>query len=607
MLVFIILRVATPANITNLRKGEIIKTTPFKMVLIIREIMNLLPKVKKFEKRDGYLLSHYIAPYSDSIDFRLKKVIDKLPCRKGGALLVINTCGGNSEKYEITINEVSIHITSDGVNGVFYALQTLRQIFEFEEIPCLYIEDEPDFQYRGLYHDVTRGKIPTVETLKKLIDTMAYLKMNSLQLYVEHTFEFEETKNIIATTGYLTKEEIKEIDEYCYENFIEFIPSIATFGHMYEILEQKEYRHLRVLKDFEAPHNFWTMRMAHHTIDPLNKESFELVKSLIDQYYPLFKNDKFNICGDETFDLSNYYGDGENVGKLYIDFVQKIINHLKSKNKTVMMWADILLNHPQTLEELPDDIYYLNWNYTKSPCEENFARLKELGKKQIVCPGTGSWSRFCENVGDEETNITKMIDYGYKYGAVGVLNTNWGDYGNPASIELAMYGIVLGGAKSWRVDTKLDKDFETSINKLIYGGKEAVSYVKRLSYAHDMVAYNWNDFCHKYFELRYGEKSETDLEITTEKISIAQKECIKIINELKEQKWTFDEVREEMILCAESICVLGELSGKMKGIKSEFIIDPKEWMKKFSSKWLEKNKQSELKKIEEMILYIYAI
>ncbi len=536
-----------------------------------------------------------------------KKAIDKLPCGEDGVRLIINTKGNNSEKYTLEIHNDNIQITSDGLNGVFYAIQTLRQIFRLEkQIPCLYIEDEPDFEYRGLYHDMTRGKIAKVETLKKLIDDMAYFKMNSLQLYVEHTFEFEETKDLIKKTGYITKEEIKELDEYCYENFIEFIPSIATFGHMYEILEQDQYKHLRVVKDFEAPPNFWRSRMRHHTVDPLNDESFELVKSLIDQYYPLFKTDTFNICGDETFDLENY-GDGVDAGKLYVDFVQKIINHMYSKNKKVMMWADILLHHPETLESLSDDIYYLNWNYSANPPEEDVIKLAQLGKKQIVCPGTISWSRFCENVDVEEKNITTLIDYGYKHGAVGVLNTNWGDYGNPASIELAMYGIVLGAVKSWSVDTVIDDDFYTAINKLLYGGNNAIEYMRRISHAHSIAAPNWNRFCCKYFELRFGKKAEMEFEITAEKIAEVQKECVEVIDELSKQKWEYDEAREEMILCAEGICVLAQLGGKMLGINTETVVEPKAWIKRFSDQWLVKNKQSELSKIEEMILYIDAM
>ncbi|MBQ3593649.1 MAG: family 20 glycosylhydrolase, partial [Clostridia bacterium] len=468
------------------------------------------------------------------------------------------------------------------------------------------IEDEPDFEYRGLYHDITRGKVAKVETLKKLIDDMAYFKMNSLQLYVEHTFEFEETKDLIENTGYLTKEEIKELDEYCCENFIDFIPYIATFGHMYEILEQDQYKHLRVLKDFKATPNFWLSRMRHHTIDPLDDESFELVKSLIEQYYPLFKTDRFNICGDETFDLENL-GDGAQPGKLYVDFILKVINYMHSKNKKVMMWADILLKHPETLEVLPDDIYYLNWKYSKEPPEDSVVKLSEYGKKQIVCPGTSSWSRLCEDVDIEEGNITAMIDYGYKHGAVGVLNTNWGDYGNPASIELAMYGIVLGAVKSWTVDTVIDDAFYSSVNELLYGGKNAIEYIRRISRVHTLFGKNWNGFCCKYFEIRFSEEAAKQFDITIEKITEIQKECVDIIDDLSIQKWKYDTAREEAILCAEGICVLAQLGGKMLGIDVKTVIEPKVWMKKYSDKWLEKNKPSELSKIEEMIFYIDAM
>jgi hypothetical protein len=98
------------------------------------------------------------------------------------------------------------------------------------------------------------------------------------------------------------------------------------------------------------------------------------------------------------------------------------------------MWADILLEHPETIEELADDICFLNWNYDAEPSEEKIVQLAKKGRKQIVCPGTTTWNRFCENVAVEESNISLMAEYGYKHGAIGMLNTNWGDWGNPCSI-----------------------------------------------------------------------------------------------------------------------------------------------------------------------------
>ena len=567
--------------------------------------MKLIPQVKKLEIKKGRLLKKGIAPFEKCVDFRLKKAIEKLPTHPNGAKLSINAKDGDGEKYTLEIFEDEIKITSDGLRGAFWGIQTLRQIFLHDDVPCLYIEDEPDFEYRGLYHDITRGKVPTLETLKKLVDHMAYFKMNALQVYVEHVFEFFETSDIIQKTGYITKDEIRALDEYCRENFIEFTPSIATFGHMYEILEDEKFQHLRVLKDYKTPANFWLARMQHHTIDPCKEESFELVKSLIDQYYPLFESDKFNICCDETFDLEETFG--KDSSKYYIDFVKKIVSHVQGCGKKVMMWADILLNHPETIEELPSDVYYLNWAYGENPNEKNIEKFAQLKKKQIVCPGTSSWSRFCERVDVEEKNICKMIDYGYKHGALGVLNTNWGDFGNPASVETSLYGIVLGAAKSWSVKTNPDNEFHSLADSLVYRFDGAFDTLSKLSDAHTQLAVNWNGFCCKYFEVRYGEEPIIAFAPSLDTIKNVQNTCLEVINKLSGEKWGFDGAREEMILCAEGLSVISYLGGKTLGFETEETVDTNKWLEKFRETWLLKNKESELAKIEEMILYVASL
>lgn len=564
--------------------------------------MNLLPQVKKLEIKNGFLQKNAIAPFCEEIDYRIKNVINKLPIAENGAELVVRINGEDGEKYTIDITENSINVVANGKNGAFYAIQTLIQIFKEEKIPCLHIEDWPDFAYRGHYYDITRGKIPTLNSLKEVVNLLARFKINSFQLYVEHVYEFNETKELIKKTGYITKEELIELDKYCFDNFIEFIPSIATFGHMYEILEQEKYKHLRVLKDFKAPHNFWVTRMQHHTIDPNNPESIELVKSLISQYYPNFKSDKFNICGDETFDLDSTFG--EQAGEIYVKFIKDVANFLTSQGKKVMMWADIVLQHPETIKDLPDDIYFLNWNYWKNPPESIVEKLAKTGKKQIVCPGVCNWSRFCENLEYGQSNIEKLIDLGYKYGAVGVLNTSWGDYANPSSTELYLQGMVLGAAKSWAIETKTNQEFYGLLDKLLYGKTGAVEYLTRLSEVHTKFGATWNFFCNTYFKVRYGEEYKAEFAIDEETIKEIQTECAEIINDLSTQKWEYDEVREEAIICAKAVCVLAQLGGKMLGVNYEKTVGTEEFIKEYEQKWLQKNKPSELNKITEMLLYL---
>ena len=93
--------------------------------------MNLLPKVKKMEIKEGMLSKAYILPYVGQIDSRSKKATEKLPTGADGAELVILAKETDSEEYTLEISENRIIITSDGARGAFYAIQTLRQIFEW--------------------------------------------------------------------------------------------------------------------------------------------------------------------------------------------------------------------------------------------------------------------------------------------------------------------------------------------------------------------------------------------------------------------------------------------------------------------------------------------
>lgn len=567
-------------------------------------MIHLIPSVKKLTLGAGALARKAVCCGDVNLDSRILAAVRKLPCDSAGVPLQITVAGETGEGYVLDIEEDAVSIVSEGPAGAFYAVQTLRQLFARETVPCLHIEDKPDFAHRGFYHDATRGKIPSVETLKQLIDRMAYYKLNSLQLYVEHTFAFEEYRQLHETTGCLTKEELLQIGDYCRENFIEFIPSLSTFGHLYELLELPQYRHLRVLKDFEAPRNFWASRMAHHTIDPENPESIALIKSLIDQYVPCFESEWFNICCDETFDLKIYDGMGRDSGELYVTFVKQIIEHVRSKGKKVMMWADILLKHPETIGQIPSDTCFLNWNYRPEPPEEKVLQLAQSGRTQIVCPGTTSWNRLCERVDVEEQNICRMAEYGYRHGAVGLLNTNWGDWANPCSLETAMYGMVLGAEKSWTVATPVDDAFYDRVNALLYENENGMCYLNALSDLHNMVS--WQDLCRAYFERRYGEVPKKPWKAPND-ITAVQQAYTALAEKLAAETWTQDEYRQEMLLAAEGVCVMAELLAKLAGLPVCRVTDTHSWLARYREKWLQKNKAQELPRMEAVFTYCESI
>lgn len=566
-------------------------------------MLKLIPAVKKMKIFEGYFSAKSVAFEETGVDARVLQALEKLPHDPNGAKLSLTVGNECSENYEIWIEQDQIRVEASGAAGAFYAVQTLRQIFKHDDIPCLYIQDQPDFPHRGFYHDVTRGKVPTLESVKELIDMMAYYKLNSLQLYVEHTCELEEYSQLIESTGYLTNDEIRTIDAYCKENFIEFIPSLSTFGHLYELLQQDRYKHLRVIKEEDTRTNFWLSRMRHHTIDPREPESIELIKKMIDQYMSLFSSEYFNICCDETFDLNTTSEDPEEVGKLYVEFVEKIIAHVTSRGKKVMMWSDILLKHPETIDKLPIDTCYLNWFYRLDPPEENIAKIAQSGRPQMVCPGTTTWNRFCECVDIEENNISKMIEHGYKHGAVGVLNTNWGDWGNPCSVELAMYGMLLGAEKSWSVSSVVGDEFDSCVNFHLYESASGIQYLRELSRLQDSV--NWRLFCQKYFIDRFG--NEKDLGEAFEcDLEEFQKKCENLAGRIQSEKKFSKEYRDEMLIAIDGVCLMAELYTARAKKPLKRTIDTEKWLEVYRTKWVQKNKESELRNIEEMFRYCEA-
>lgn len=565
-------------------------------------MLHLIPQVKKLTQKEGVLAEKKVVYNKTLYSDRIKKALSRLPSGNDGVKLEISISGDGGEAYELFVSENAIRIKAAGEAGAFYGIQTLRQLFTHDTVPCLHIEDCPDFEYRGFYHDVTRGKVATVETLKKLIDLLAYCKMNSLQLYVEHTYEFRGIPELNEKTGHITKEELVELDAYCRENFIDFIPSLATFGHMYEILEVDKYKHLRTLSDFVASENRWDERMAHHTIDPEDPESIELVKSLIDQYSEAFTSNSFNICCDETFDL-HCHKSKKDPGALYVEFVNKIISHVTGKGKRVMMWADIVLAHPETIDIIPEETVFLNWNYASDPWSGGIERLAALGKKQIVCPGTGTWSRLVESADNSESNIAKMTKYGKENGAIGVLNTNWGDWGNPCSLELSLYCTVFGAERSWSVSTEPDDYFRADIDHLIYGREGAADIVKAVSRLHDKV--NWNRFCASHFEHRKTGKISSA--ITKEHIDEIVSEYKRIKDILAGETWQHDSVRRELLLASEGTALMAELTGVMAGLAIDRVTDTKAWMDAFGERWLGNNKPSELYRIRDMFDYLAGI
>ncbi len=528
--------------------------------------------------------------FDSGVDVRITKAAERIKKSEDcGLPIYIHHGNDDSEKYSLIIKEDGISINAESAAGAFYALTTLKMLIKQNgnTLECSKITDYPDMKYRGFYHDITRGRIPTLETLKKLVDTMAEYKLNSLQLYVEHCFDFREYEFCRDKLGVITAEEIRELDKYCKERFVDLVPSLSCFGHLYHLLQSEKYKHLCELRDYEPKHHHFIERLKHHTINPLLDESYKLICSLIDQHMAAFSSQYFNICCDETFDLGTDVNKDKKKDELYIGFVKKLIDYVESKGKTVMMWGDIILKYLEHVDELSDNLIFLNWGYSKDPDKNKVEALKD--KIQIICPGTSSWYGFSERPCIEEENITKFVNYGYQYSAFGILNTNWGDFGNLASIDMAMYGLIIGAIVGWDKNTKLDSNKKREISEYHYGNHEAVTILE--IFGDILNQTNWRAFLEDYDFV----KDNTHADYIS-----AEEKCKNVIEALKTMHFSDRSLKIEFINAANGYSLLVKWQAKKMGFDIKCDTDFEEWLSDYKKAWLENSKQSELSVLAEL-------
>lgn len=558
--------------------------------------MLLIPNVKKINEGKRVAITGCKFNFPENIDNRIVKAAGKIP--SGDTTVNFQVGTANSEEYTISFDN-DITIAAGGAKGAFYAIQTLRQIVKNGYCDASKIEDKPDLEIRGYYFDITRGRIPTLETLKELVDNLAYYKVNMLQLYVEHVFPFKEYDGIYQRTGYITPDELKEIDAYCHENFIDFVPSLSCFGHLYELLESDKYKHLCELTDDEHKTHFWQRRMAHHTINPSDPESIEVIKSLIDQFMPCFTSNYFNICCDETFDLGKGKNQGKDPAVLYTEFVGKICDYVRSKGKIPMMWGDII----EHIEPLGDNIIFLSWGYSPNITPEKINMLADAGKKQIVCPGINGWTTLCERVKDSVPNITKMAKYAYDAGALGMMNTCWGDYGHIVPIECCMYGTIFGCSKAWDVNGDYSK-FDEAIDFLYYGYAGAASILKAIDNAHRVVF--WYNLVVDYSNEIFNTDIMGARQLTPNELNDCFYEVENVIPYLESTVWENERAREVFLNVAEGVeYMIAMLFSRETGEKLGVIFsDIEKWIIDYSKIYLRESKEGELKEFIKVFYHL---
>jgi hexosaminidase len=396
-----------------------------------------------------------------------------------GLLLEIEESIPQTEGYQLTVREGVIRIRGANTAGVYYGVCTLRQMLQQrgKNLPGVTINDWPDFPARGVMLDISRDKVPTMDTVKDLIERLSRLKINQVQLYMEHTFAYQKHPDVWAEASPFTGQEILELDAFCRQRHVELVPNQNSLGHMERWLKHERYMHLA-----ERPEGFdmpWRKNNKPTSLNPVDPGSIELIADLYSELLPHFSSKKFNVGGDEPWELGTGRSKAEmeriGEGRLYLNYLLKLYEQVTLNRKQMMFWDDIIVKYPDLVPELPYDVIAMVWGYEADhPFDERCALFLSSSIPFYVCPGTSSWNTFAGRTDNAIANLRSAAVNGLKHGGIGYLITDWGDHGNWQVNAASCLGFAYGAAVSWAQETNLDLDVPPLLDWFVFEDRAGV-------------------------------------------------------------------------------------------------------------------------------------
>jgi len=354
-----------------------------------------------------------------------------------------------NEAYSVSIDDKQVKVEAATLQGVRYALYSLRQIaipsrntltVKGWMVPKGTIVDEPALSFRGIhicwFHETEAWEV------ERLIRLAAYYKFNYAVIEPWGTFRSRVAPKMGWPDGTMTIEETKRLCALANDLGITLIPQINVFGHAtqsrggagkHAVLDfSPEYQPL-----FE-PMNGWNWCLS-------NPETRKMQKALITEMHNAFgRPPYFHIGCDEANQPTCPNCKSRPYGELFLEHLNAITEVVTSCGAKPMMWHDMLLDRNDerwhgfyangnaelisAVPELPKDIVICDWFYgEKKDAYPTMDYFKSLGHMVLTCP----W---------EDTGGTMaQVDYAKKHNINGMLGTLWHHYFGYSLINCLCY------------------------------------------------------------------------------------------------------------------------------------------------------------------------
>ena len=290
------------------------------------------------------------------------------------------------EGYNLEVAERAITIRAAAPAGVFYGIQTLRQLLPKEifrearaenvewRVPLATISDKPRFGWRGAHLDVSRHFQPK-EFVKKYIDLLALHKMNRFHWHLtdDQGWRLEVRKyprltevaawrsetligrhRLIGQSfdgrrhgGFYTQDDVREIVAYATDRFITVVPEIEMPGHSQAVIAA--YPELGVTTDKVEPRTIWSISPYILNAEP---KTIAFMQDVLEEVLELFPSPWIHVGGDEA--LKTQWKESpriqariaelglKNEEELQSWFIRQMDTFLTAKGRRLIGWDEIL-------------------------------------------------------------------------------------------------------------------------------------------------------------------------------------------------------------------------------------------------------------------------
>jgi hexosaminidase len=341
---------------------------------------------------------------------------------------------GDKEYYQLSVKPSGVKIMAHGVTGLFYAIQTLRQLGPVS--PEVEIEDQPAIAYRGVMMDFAHGALLTTDEIKRQIDFLSRWKVNQYYFYNEVSMEMKGYESLNIGAAY-TQQQVKEIIAYGRLRQMDVVPFVAFYGHLHDLLKREKYASMGIGKYGEE-------------LDPRNPKVQKVLRDWIGQYAQLFKGPFVHVGFDETWETNRISQEAdssvhsEQLWLQHIEFVQK---EWKKYGKTVLAWTDMNNYYPDIMSRFPKEAIPVIWEYSPdtSAIYHYLAPVLKERRSFFIQNAVSGWGHIYPSANYTYDNMDLTLKAGMEHGTMGYITSVWTDAVEPfirPSWSFMAYGCI---------------------------------------------------------------------------------------------------------------------------------------------------------------------